>query len=45
MWSEGSDQKAYHLGARYKPDTFSFGTEYTKYSDSDAISLFARYSF
>ena len=41
----GSTQKAYHLGVARKLDWISVGAEYTKYSDSDAISLFARYSF
>lgn len=42
---EGDDQKAYHLGATYTFDAVSVGTEYVKYSDSDALSLFVRYSF
>lgn len=42
---ENADQKAYHLGARYQFGVVSVGAEYTKYSDTDAISLFARYQF
>ena len=41
----GSTQKAYHLGVERKLAWMSLGAEYTKYSDSDAMSLFARYSF
>lgn len=44
-WQGWSTQKAYHLGSSYKLDWFSVGAEYTKYSDSDAISLFIRYDF
>lgn len=40
-----ADQKAYHLGAMYQFSELSLGTEYTKYSDSDAMSLFVRYEF
>lgn len=39
------DQKAYHLGVNYLFDALSVGSEYVKYSDSDALSLFLRYSF
>ena len=42
---DAPDQKAYHLGANYSFDALSVGTEYVKYSDSDALSLFLRYSF
>ena len=42
---DAPDQKAYHLGANYAFDKLSVGTEYVKYSDSDALSLFLRYSF
>ena len=41
----GSTQKAYHLGAAHRVSWFSLGAEYTKYSDTDAMSIFARYSF
>lgn len=44
-WDFGATQKAYHLGGSYKVNQFSFGAEYTKYSDSEAASLFARYHF
>ncbi len=44
-WQGWSTQKAYHLGSSYKFDWLSVGAEYTKYSDSDAISLFVRYDF
>lgn len=44
-WKESTNQKAYHLGARYRFNQLSVGAEYTKYSDSDAISVYARYSF
>lgn len=42
---ENADQKAYHLGAMYQFEVITLGAEYTKYSDTDAISLFARYQF
>ena len=42
---DAPDQKAYHLGATYAFDALSIGTEYVKYSDSDALGLFLRYSF
>lgn len=48
FWDEGSDQKAYRLGARYSfksANAFSLGIEYTKYSDSQWGKLFARYQF
>lgn len=44
-WQGWSTQKAYHLGSSYKLEWFSVGAEYTKYSDSDAISFFIRYDF
>lgn len=40
-----ADQKAYHLGAMYEFDWMFVGAEYTKYSDTDAISLFVRYEY
>lgn len=42
---DSPDQKAYHLGANYTFDRLSIGSEYVKYSDSDALSLFVRYAF
>ena len=42
---DAPDQKAYHLGASYSFEMLSVGAEYVKYSDSDALSLFLRYSF
>ena len=42
---DAPNQKAYHLGANYAFDKISIGTEYVKYSDSEALSLFLRYSF
>ncbi|OKY27355.1 MULTISPECIES: hypothetical protein [Thalassotalea] len=42
---DAPNQKAYHLGANYAFDKLSIGTEYVKYSDSDALSLFLRYTF
>lgn len=42
---DNADQKAYHLGAMYQFEAVAIGAEYTKYSDTDAISLFARYQF
>jgi len=40
-----ADQKAYHLGAMYKVSWVTLGAEYTKYSDTDAISVFVRYAY
>lgn len=45
FWDEGSDQKAYNLGAQYHWDAISVGAEYTKFSDSQVFGLFARYQF
>lgn len=42
---DDTDQKAYHLGAMYNFADISVGAEYTKYSDTDAMSLFVRYEF
>ena len=42
---DAPNQKAYHLGANYAFGKLSLGTEYIKYSDSDALSLFLRYAF
>jgi hypothetical protein len=42
---DAPDQKAYHLGTTYSFNALSLGAEYVKYSDSDALSLFLRYSF
>lgn len=42
---ENADQKAYHLGASYAFELLSVGVEYTKYSDTDAISVYTRYRF
>ncbi len=44
-WQGWSTQKACHRGSSYRLDWFSVGAEYTKYSDSDALSLFMRYDF
>jgi hypothetical protein len=44
-WQGWSTQKAYHLGSSYRWSWLSVGAEYTKYSDSDALSLFLRYDF
>jgi hypothetical protein len=40
-----ADQKAYHLGGMYTLNWASIGAEYTKYSDTDAISVFVRYEY
>lgn len=45
FWDEGSDQKAYNLGAQYKWNSIALGAEYTKYSDSEVFGLYARYQF
>ena len=47
-WHEGSNQKAYRLGAQYAfgaTKQFVLGAEYTKFSDSQWCKLFARYVF
>jgi len=48
FWNEGSDQKAYSVGAQYafgQAKALSVGVEYSKYSDSQWAKLFLRYAF
>lgn len=45
FWREGSDQKAYNLGAQKYWGSFIGGVKYTKYSDSEIFGLYGRYVF
>lgn len=45
FWEGSLEQKAYRLGAIYHYNDFSFGADYTKYSDFETCSIFARYAF
>lgn len=45
FWQGSLEQKAYRLGAMYHYKQFSFGADYTKYSDFETCSIFARYAF
>lgn len=44
-WDLGDNQTGYNLGMMYHANVFTFGVEYSKFSDSDELMGFVRYRF